>query len=236
MMSQRFNLFDVGINASLPGLYFSRQKFKERFPPVDNNEIQQVIITYFQSFDLDKKETHSHLTSALDIAKHFDIIDLDLPETCTDYFNWLDELVAEFEKKFPLNRIEHYYFLYARKVAELIVSLGLIKTFVDLQLNCKQNLDLSSHLKNKIKDCEFVAFKLMAPAALLSGEPRQSCFNEFYKQIVESILPFKDFQIENASVEQLLKIKSEAENFSVMLQTGYAKCKDVLYDLRNYVY
>jgi hypothetical protein len=233
MMSQRFNLFNVGFNASLPGLYFSKQKFKETFPPHTDSEVQNLISTYFQNFDLDKKDNHTHLASALDLANHFDITDLNIPETSTDYFIWLDELVAEIEMKFPLSRIEHYYFLYPRKVVELIISLGLIKVVVDLQLHCKQNLDLSSHLKSKIKDCEFIVFKLMAPAALLSSEPGQKCFNDLYKQIVDAIQPFKGLQIENMSVDQLLKTKSDVDNFSDMLMKGCAECAEALNYLRS---
>lgn len=233
MIIQRYNLFSVGYSASLPHLYFSKLKIKETFPIHEDSEIQKLVSDYFQTFDKDKDANCKHLTNTIALAKDFDFHDFVTPHTSVDYFKWLDELVIAFEQLFPLSRIEHYYFLYARRIAELVKNMGLIKTYVDLQLNCKQTIEFTTKIESSIKDCEFIVFKLMAPAALLSSEPRQSCFNEFYKKIAESMQVFKELNIANASAQQLLMIRTEAENFSNMLTEGYDKCISALNELKN---
>lgn len=233
MMSQRCNLFNAGFVVSLPTLYFSRLKLKDNIPALDDNQLQSLISNYFIQFEDQKEEHYSHVLTALQLAKQFDIVDFDAPIDVEEYFNWHQDLINEFEQKFPLGRIEHYYFLYARKIAELLNHMGLIKTYVDLHLLSKRNLNLNIKLENAIKDCEYLVFKLMAPAALLSSEPRQNCFNALYKQMGEYLQHFKNFDFENAGEEQLLNLKKEADEFTVMLMNGYKNCSEVLKDLAS---
>lgn len=231
MMQQRFKLFHAGYTASLPGLYFSKQKIKESFLLPDDVEIQKNLTNYFKTFEEEKSEHISHLVIAVSLADYFEIKNFETPHTSLDYFKWHDEFIHEFESKFPMARIEHYYFLYARRIAELLKNMGLINTYVDIQLMSKKQLDFSSKIEVCIKDSEFILFKLMAPTALLSSEPSQSCFNMLYKQLREEIQVFKEVDVVNADKEELLKLKKSAENFSIVLLEGYKKCSAVLQEL-----
>lgn len=223
-MRQRFNLFYTGFTASLPSLYFSKLNLKDTFSQNEDDHLQSVLTRYFQSLSDEKPEYDSHLISALNLTRTFDIDGFQIPETSSEYFTWLDELVNEFDDHFPMGRIEHYYFLYSRKIAELIKNMGLIKTYVDIQILTKQSIDLSKKIENCIKDSEFIVFKLMAPSALLSSEGRQTCFNSLYKEINEEILNFKGIDPKQLNESELLNLKSKADHFHVLLMNGFKNC------------
>lgn len=230
-MSQRFNLFYAGFTISLPAVYYSKQNLGQTITSNETEKIDLPLKEYVRNFDHEKEEYDSHLVSALELAKHFEIQGYEKPDSVPDFIDWQTKLIAEFESMFPMGRIEHYYFLYARRLAELIHNMLLLKTCVDIHMISNHQVDMSRYLHKYIKDSEYIIFKLMAPAALLSSEPRQSCFNNLFKQMNEEIKLFKNLPLESASNEELLQLKNSADNFHVLLVNGFKTCIGLLKEL-----
>lgn len=224
MIGQRFNLFYAGYTASLPASYFQKQKILEGLTDIESASIKTAINSYLTSLLDDKPVQISNLTSALNLAETFDLAIFELPNTSSDYFKWFEDYVFAFESKFPMMKVEHYYFLYARKIAEILSNLEQIILYVDLQLLMKDSIDYHTQLTNSILNCEFIVFKLMAPAALLAGEPRHGCFNVFYKQLNEHIQKLGEFKKDRLDDKSLIALKVCSEEFKVHILNAMKRC------------
>src|SRR5690606_22610988 len=113
------------------------------------------------------------------------------PKQAEEYFNWLGSFVETFENAFPMSKIDHYYFLFGRKLAEISSNIKFALCCIKTDKALGNLLNLGRKTDKCLKDNEFILFKLIAPAALLSSEPRHLFFNRHYKDLSSSWDPFR---------------------------------------------
>jgi hypothetical protein len=231
MMSQRFSLFYAGFTAYAPALYFHQLEFADSCLTEENGLLHTYISEFSKNLEDKVYESSTHIKTAMSVANHLEIEQLPLPVTHAEYFSWLNHYIESMEKEFPMGRIDHYYFLYARKIAEIICNLGLIKTYVDVTVALDGQIDLSRKIEKCLKDTEFILFKLMAAAALLSSEPRQNYFNEFYRLLCNEFLPFKNVDVAHFEKPQLIKLNTSIKDYDLLVMDGFKKCIGLLKEL-----
>ncbi|PBQ33947.1 hypothetical protein CNR22_19920 [Sphingobacteriaceae bacterium] len=231
MMSQRFTLFYAGFTAYAPALYFSELEFIE-FCKNEKDEVLSEYISKFSDTLQDKYyESNAHLKTAISVAEHLDIDIQKHPQSFEEYFNWVSHYTECFEREFPMARIDHYYFLFARKISEILNNLGLLKIYTDLKISHESSPDLSKKMEKCLKDIEYILFKLMAAAALLSSEPRQNYFNVFYRSICQEFHAFKGIDLNDLQEPQLKQLKKMVEDYNLHVMDGFKNCISMLKEL-----
>ena len=230
-MSQRFTLFYAGFTANAPALYFNQLEFIG-FCKNEGDELLKPFISKFSNTLQDKVvECTSNLKAAINLAEHFDMEILPEPQNPEEYFNWVFHYTECFEKAFPMARIDHYYYLFSRKIAEIICNMSLLETYIDLRLSYVSTLDLSKKMEKCLKDTEYILFKLMAAAALLSSEPRQNYFNVFYRSLCQEFTPLKGVNIMEIEESELKKVSSTVKEYDLVVMDGFKKCMSLLEEL-----
>lgn len=231
MMTQRFNLFYAGFTAYLPALYFNRLWLASRYASGGEGELP-CVRTLRQDTEQQWDEYLTHLKTAESIADHFQIVLLQRPRNFSDYFSWLTHLTEQFEKQFPMSRIDHYYFLYARKLAEIICNSALIATYADLHVDSGGQLNMHSGIEKCLRDNEYILFKLVASSALLSSEPRHLFFNSNYKKINDDFQEFRHLNPVEMEAEALRKLGSRMNAYSLNVMEGFKGCIGALKELQ----
>ena len=231
MMSQRFSLFYAGLTSYLPALYFKQLEFVSSCDVTQAQELEKCLNEFSKKINNKADEANSHLKTAISIAKHFDLEPSPHPQTHDDYQPWLDQYISLIEQEFPMSRIDHYYFLFGRKIAEIHCNTLLVEGYTDLLLQCKHSIDLSARIEKCIKDNEYILFKLMAAAALISSEPRQNYFNVYYRSLCNEFEAFKEFEPGFSDVHQLKKLRACAKDYDLLVMDGFKKCIGILKEL-----
>lgn len=231
MMSQRFNLFYAGYTAYLPSLYFGELAFLNSCEQEETETLRLCANSRLKICVHDEPENVSHVKTAMSIANHFKVETLPMPTGHKDYFEWLSHYTDTFEKQFPMSRIDHYYFLYARKVAEIMCNSGLTRMYVDVTLDINRQHDFTPKIEKCLKDSEYILFKLMAAAALLSSEPRQNYFNVYYREICNEFAVFKELNVAQMGDKELKDLNSSLLAFETSVTNGFKKCIALLKDL-----
>lgn len=231
MMSQRFSLFYAGLTSYLPALYFKQLEFVSTCEVTEAKELEKCLNEFSKKINDEADEANAHLKTAISIARHFDLEPSPHPQTHVDYQLWLEHYISIIEREFPMNRIDHYYFLFGRKIAEIHCNTQLVKGYTGFLLQCKQGIDLSARIEKCIRDNEYILFKLMAAAALLSSEPRQNYFNVYYRSLCNEFNVFKDFESDFSAVHQLKKLHACANEYDLLVMDGFKKCIGILKEL-----
>src|ERR1700749_478588 len=125
-MSQRFCLFYAGYTASAPSLYFNKVVLLNSY--LQEYQESTWLKNLSQQLSDESYTTDADIKTALSSADYFKLEVMPQPSVPDAYFNWLKDYIAVFEEQFPLTRIEHYYFFYARKIAEMLLHLGMVHT------------------------------------------------------------------------------------------------------------
>ena len=231
-MSQRFTLFYAGFTAYAPALYFSQLELVDLHKNEENEELKTVITEFSETADKNRDESFTHLKTAISIAKSLELEEFPQPQTNEDYLNWLNHYIDSVEREFPMGRIDHYYFLYARKISELHYNLQLLRTYIRLTIKSKTGFDFSRKIEKSTKDLEFILFKLMAAAALLSSEPRQNYFNVYYKTLCREFTPIKEIiKTELEEEKDLLNLETHLASYEIVIMDGFKKCISLLKEL-----
>lgn len=232
MMSQRFTLFYAGFTAHAPALYFSQVQFLDDCRLTGESSLEKYISKLSDTIRDSRDESATHLKTAISVADHLEIEILPQPDTFEDYFNWLTHYIQCFETHYPMGRIDHYYFLYARKISEILLNVGLLETYIQFQLSeAGSPLDIHRKMDKCLKDTEYILFKLMAAAALLSSEPRQNYFNTFYRTLCQEFLPFKELELTALSASDLNKLDGSLKEYNLVVMDGFKKCISLLKEL-----
>jgi hypothetical protein len=231
MMSQRFTLFYAGYTVYVPALYFGKLELIETCKSADNELVRNAVSTLLNNAKENKVECSTQLATAINLAKNLEIEILEEPTNYQDYFTWLLHYIEGVETEFPMSRIDHYYFLYARKISEITYNLELLKTYSLLALSTNSPLDFARKIEKSLKDVEFILFKLMAAAALLSSEPRQNYFNVYYKTLCDEFNTLKEMDATNLSESTLKFMKQEVLRFEEVVAEGFQKCITLLKEL-----
>ncbi|MBL7930704.1 MAG: hypothetical protein JNL60_02315 [Bacteroidia bacterium] len=230
-MSQRFSLFYAGYTSYIPSLYFNQLAFIESINDENNSSLQDCLGSLSTTVSNRELEVRGHLVTARSLAEHFKIPIPDAPQHHVEYFGWLRQYIDAFESQFPMSRIDHYYFLYARKIAEIACNIGLLRTYNQVYATKCVDLDLSAKYNKCLKDTEYILFKLMAAAALLSSQPRQNYFNSYYKSLSEEFSKFKSIEISGLSAERLTEFNDLLKEYEVVLGNGFKGCISLLKEL-----
>jgi hypothetical protein len=232
MMNHRFNLFYAGYTAFLPSLYYNQLSLVQNYQTQEDEEIRNCLAKMCETVKQKEAEYNSYLQSAVGIAEEFELEVLPRPSSHTEYFNWLTHYADTFEKHFPMSRIDHYYFLYSRKLAEIYSHLGLIKFYIGLTLDLNNRLDLTHRIDKSLKDAEYIIFKMMAAAALLSSEPRHHYFNVFYKSMSNDYQTFKQVNVQDFDPEKFKALNADVDKYQCTIEDGYKKCIGLLKELQ----
>lgn len=231
MMSHRFCLFYSGFTSYAPTLYFTQRALIGRIE-LELNDKQKIKLDSYSAQVSDSEEEYfSYIKTAASLAVYFDLDSQVKPETAEEYFAWLKEYTSAFERKFPMTRIDHYYFLYARKLSEIITNTRLAKTKIDLSMDFDHEFGFLSGAHKYIKDTEYILFKLIASAALLSSENRHGFFNTFYKEMNREFERFKRIDIEKMDTNALRALSQSLEEYQRLVMNGFKHCINLLKEL-----
>lgn len=231
MMSQRFTLFYAGYTAYAPALYFHQLDFIDICRNEESEAVKNYISDCRNNLQSAEYECTTHIKTAASVAEHLDIEIPALPTNSQDYFQWLARYTESFEREFPMARIDHYYFLFARKISEIICNLGLLQVYLRFPVSAAVSFDLSRKTEKCLKDIEYILFKLMAAAALLSSEPRQNYFNVYYKAICQEFTPFKGIEAGSMEEPELRKLGAALAEYELSVMNGFKKCIGLLKEL-----
>ncbi len=230
-MSQRFSLFYAGYTSYLPSLYFNQLAFIESVNEENNKSLSDCLSSLHTTVNEGEQEARVHLVTAKSLADFFKVPVPEVPLHHIEYFNWLRTYIDALETQFPMSRIDHYYFLFARKIAEITCNIGLMETYNRVYITHRSLLDLSSKYSKCLKDTEYILFKLMAAAALLSSQPRQNYFNSFYRELSDGFAPLKSVDVNLLDEHQILEFNQHLQNYQATLKNGFKKCITLLKDL-----
>jgi hypothetical protein len=231
MMSQRFTLFYAGFTAYAPALYFSQLEFVDACKNQNDEALAAYISKFSEALQDTEYESTSHLKTAISVAEHLNIDIQSRPHNYEDYFNWVSHYTECFEREFPMGRIDHYYFLFARKISEILNNLGLLKIYLGIKASSEIEFDVSRKMEKCLKDIEYILFKLMAPAALLSSEPRQNYFNVYYRSLCQEFLTLKEMDLSTINEWDFKKVESSVADYNLVVMDGFKKCVGLLKEL-----
>jgi hypothetical protein len=231
MMSQRFSLFYAGFTAYAPALYYHQLEFIDHCQDENDEAVRAYISELSSRLGESVYESDTHIKTAISLAEHFELEVSPRPDSPQDYFLWLGHYIESVERQFPMARIDHYYFLFARKVSEILCNLRLLKTYIDLQLRVEAAPDVSRKMDKCLKDTEYILFKLMAAAALLSSEPRQNYFNVYYKLLCEKYIPLKGIEAHLLGKAEMTQLVKALETYELVVMDGFKKCIALLKEL-----
>lgn len=234
MISQRFNLFYAGFTAFLPATHFNLCALTENISKSHNGTAGAELYQHLGKLIADSEpEAKTHLVTTNGLAQTFELDLPPSPNTFNDYFNWQHSVTDKFEQKFPMSRIDHYYFLYGRKNAEIISNTNLIETLIELYLKTDGRVEYWRSVDKYLKDNEYILFKLIAASALLSSEPRQTYFSAHYNNISNEFKKFRDLNLGTASKPELEQTKLQLEHYRCMVMDGFKNCIKLLKDIQN---
>jgi hypothetical protein len=230
-MSQRLSLFSAGFCANAPALYYQQRDLAGQYELLADAGLHRKMDEFFAKLELNENNQTDFLKSATEIAREFEVDAPAIPQNADEYFEWLPAFVNEVEKSFPMNRIDHYYFLFGRKISEIVVNSAFACCCLDLQVALGNGLDLSRKTDKCIKDNEYILFKLIAPAALLSSEPRQNFFNVFYRSINAAFEPFRGIEAGELNETEMCKLSDDLRLYEKEVMKGYRDCETQLRSL-----
>ena len=230
-MSQRLSLFNAGYHATTPAHYYSQLQLVDQLAPHAEGAVRE----HLDQLCTTLKQSETACLASLQMAGST-AIDLELqpgrlPNSADDYFRWLNEFVAQFEATYPMSKIDHYYFLFGRKLGEILSNLKLAGCCLELDARFEKALVLQNKSEKCIKDNEYILFKLIAPAALLSSEPRHNYFNVFYKKINAAYQPFRNLDLGTLGPDGMLALCAELDAFGKEVEKGYQECSTLLKEL-----
>src|SRR5690606_33921137 len=123
-----------------------------------------------------------------------------------------------------------YYFLFGRNCTELLTNLQFACTCLEIEIETENTLQLQRQIDKCIKDDEYILFKLIAPAALLSSEHRHNFFNVYYKKINVAFEPFRGLESGNEK-EDMRQLHSGLTDYCKQVEAGLKECFTQLQEL-----
>lgn len=228
-MSQRFCLFYAGFAASAPSVYFNKMALFDQYLPLQNNIVQNE--KFSNDLQYLRYENETSIRTAISIADYFKLSVLPEPVDSEEYFKWLKHYISVFEEQFPLTQIDHYYFLYARKIAEFLAHASLVSALADIALLSNDTVNLFYEIDKHLSELETVVFKTMAAAALLSSEPRHGYFRTFYAEVTTAFEKFKIVHASDLDKNGLKALQKDIEEFKYLILNGFKRCITLLKEL-----
>ena len=230
-MNQRLNLFNAGYCAYNPALYYGQKALVQEFSASEDEMVKKQIELFSKSSTLDPTELQSNIRTVIDIAKKFEIKPLKEPVDHSTYFDWRENLTEQFESQYPMSRIDHYYFLYSRKLAEIYSNLGLAEKLLGVKHEIEGESPIDRKIDKYFKDSEYILFKLIAAAALLSSEPRQNCFNQHYRHLNQEYQQFRNIELKDLNKDKITLIRQGLTAYQQDVDKAIKGCLGVLQEL-----
>jgi hypothetical protein len=230
-MSQRFCLFYAGYTAYAPSLYYDQLALYGQLMEAESEELKEQVAELMDGLEETKNESFTHLDTALSIAGELEISVPSKPESADDYHAWIGSFISTVDGMYPMTRIDHYYFLFGRRLAEIIANIELIKKCITLLKASERHPLLIRRTDKAIKDIEYVLFKMMAAAALLSGEHRHHYFSVFYKEISSAFTPIASIDVRTLDDNGLDKLNAGLDEYGLQVMNGFKKCIGLLKEL-----
>ncbi len=230
-MNHRFCLFYSGYTTYAPTLYFKQKLVLRKLDSELNKNIKIQIQKYSEKINDSEEEYFSYIKTSDAVAIYFEL-DVQIKSTTEeDYFLWLKNYTSAIENRFPMSKIDHYYFLFARRLAEIISNIRLAKTQLELSQIINQPSIFFDGISKCFQDNEYIIFKLVAPAALLSGENRHGYFNAFYKEINSVQEKFKSINLISLKETEIETLIANLDIYDRVVLNGFKKCITLLKEL-----
>ncbi|MCC6371765.1 MAG: hypothetical protein IT236_12220 [Bacteroidia bacterium] len=230
-MSQRFCLFYAGYTACAPSLYYDQVALYEQLLQQNDSTVKSGIENMYKMLDASRKEGEAFINTSIEFAHQFSVSIPPKPDSAPAYYNWRHAFITTFEGEFPMTKIDHYYFLFGRRLSELICNADVLCSYFVLLKKFDNHPIVLRRADKAIKDMEYGLFKMMASAALLSGEHRHHYFSVFYKELNLAFQPFRALDIKGFSTAQMDELNSNMLNYKLIALNGFNKCLDLLKEL-----
>jgi hypothetical protein len=230
-MSRRFNLFYAGYSAYAPSFYYDQIVMFEQLKNSANKVLTDRIHEAEQTLEDKRLEGVEFIKTSLSIATELKVEVLTEVVSAENYVDWRQTYISIFEESFPITKIDHYYFLFGRRACEIICNSNLLTHYITLLKLDEKNAILIKKTDKLLKDIEFVLFKMMASAALLSSEIRHHYFSVFYKELSTNFKPFLNVSVGELKANDLNKLSTNIDEYHTMALNGYNKCFDLLKEI-----
>lgn len=230
-MSQRFCLFYAGYTAYAPSLYFDQVVLFELIKDPANTELSERVNRLANNLEYQRLQSSTFLETTISIAQELELELPPKPQNAETFIEWLQMVITVFEEEFPMTKLDHYYFLFGRRLAEIICDTELLAAYVTLLTNEDKNVLVLKKIDKLLKDVEYILFKMMASAALISGEVRQHYFSVFYKELSAEFRPFVQANVSLMNQQELQTLANDLSDYNLMAVNGFKKCIGLLKEL-----
>lgn len=229
MLAERFSLFYTGYALSLPQTYEHIEGLNEKYlhAPISESLRERLKNRVMELGYL--------RASALNVAESVaQSLRLPVPNFQKDetYLQWMESFITRVEDRYPMNQIGYYYFYYARMVTTLLGNICLGVTRFSLYSELKDPILLQKGSEN-IRDCEFILFRLIAAAALISGEHGHRYFNTYYKDLNQQFESLTSISWSQLSPEQMQQELPALIKFETFAKEGFDGCFVTISHLLN---
>jgi hypothetical protein len=230
-MGQRSALFHGGYSATAPLQYFSQLEFAGKLNGGASDSVTTGIAEFRQRLDDEKQPWFDRLHIAGELARQLEIRIGDLPAAPERYREWWQALVNGVETRFPMNRIDYYYFFYGRKLSEITYNAATVASLVKVRSRLGPAVNGEYRVEKHLRDCEFSLFKLVAPAALLASEPLHGYFSVQYRRMNDAFAPFRSVHLARLDAQGQQQLSERLDEFVSSLRAEYEKLKTLLVEL-----
>lgn len=230
-MSLRISFFRAGLTAFAPTTYFELESLFNLIS-VGEQALKAEEMEWIEAELVRIKQAGlNSLEKAIENAHEYRLDIMARPANLTEFVAWRQDYSSAFEAEYPMSRIDHYYFLFGFKLAELICNVELLECYLPLLKTAEKHEQVLKRSTKSLKDIQFVLFKLMAPTALLSGEHRHHYFSVYYKEISKGFEGLANYDIEQLNPAEINAFKNRIEEFGLLMHTGLNKCLSLLEEL-----
>jgi hypothetical protein len=230
-MSHRSGLFNAGYSVVAPLYYFNQLALIHRCSSSDSQAVKSLVQRLNEELAVLDGNRKKHLQAAAELALQFNIQVPAIPGTPAEYADWKSRYIDAIEQRFPMSRIDFYYFFYGRKLSEILCNVDQLRRIVGFSVEAGDGVDLWKKADDCIKDSQYIIFKLIAAAALLSSEPRHNYFNVYYKQFSHDFEKFTKIDIKALAAEERKALVNDLDNYHTAMLEGYNKCVSLLHEV-----
>ena len=220
MLEERFSLFYTGYALSLPQTYEHIEGLNEKYGQSAISEsVKERLINRRDELRY-QRQTALSVAESVGQALRLPVHPYQENET---YLEWMEAFIRRVEDRYPMNQIGYYYFYYARMVTTLLGNVCLGTTRFYLYTNIKDPVLLQKGAEN-IRDCEFILFRLIAAAALISGEHGHRYFNTYYKELNQQYESLMSISWSELTNEQMVNELPALIKFEQFAKNGFEEC------------
>lgn len=231
-MSLRISLFHAGLTAFAPTTYFELESLFEHLSGGEQAVRAEDLEWLKTELARTKQTGLEKLEKAIVNAREYHLDIIARPTNHSEFIVWRQDYSAAFEAEYPMSRIDHYYFLFAFKLSELLCNIELLDCYLLMLQVGEKNVHVLRRSNKSLKDIQFTLLKMMAPTALLSGEHRHHYFSLYYKEISKGFEKFGRYDIEQLTPDEIRDLKKQIAEYGALMNAGLNKCVQLLEELK----